>query len=324
MPGNLESNRLTLKERLDFRRLIRGGRPVEGPVRLNHQLIFIIPNKRGFGFGFLLTIQWLTAINYENNLAFILTFLLAGIAMLGIFKTFSNLSGIEVSVRQNQPVFVGDQAGFEVLLANQSALPRYAVWLKSGQSSPVKLDIPASHSEKGTLGIKATRRGWLDPGPITVFSEFPLGLFYAWSPLNFTARILIYPRPAADFLPFPEITGSGTEAGHLRFNTDELHGFKNYQAGDNIQRIQWRSIAKGQPLQVSLYVENRNDDVHFRLDETPGSDLEAQLSRLCRWITDAETKGLKYSLSLPGNLIPARRGPSHYRECLTSLALFNP
>jgi uncharacterized protein (DUF58 family) len=53
----------------------------------------------------------------------------------------------------------------------------------------------------------------------------------------------------------------------------------------------------------------------------PSLDAEARLSRLARWIVDAETAGLRYSLSLPGTSLPLDAGPAHRAACLEALAL---
>ena len=47
-------------------------------VILNHQNIFIIPNKQGLGFLFVQGLMFIGAVNFEISLAFALVFLLLG------------------------------------------------------------------------------------------------------------------------------------------------------------------------------------------------------------------------------------------------------
>jgi uncharacterized protein (DUF58 family) len=312
---------LTLRERLDLRRFLRGDRPVAGPIVLSHQRIFIVPNWRGLGLALLLLVQWLAAINYNNNLAFILSFLLVAVVLTAILHGYRNLAGLGVRPRPAKPVFAGEQAGFELVLANPSAAARYAVWLKTPGATPVRADVPAFESTAVVLGLRTERRGWLVPGTLTVYTEFPLGLLYAWSPLNFSERILVYPAVAADPLPFPQGSGHGRQSLE-RHNAEEFAGFKRYEPGDPTRRIHWKAVAKGRPPVVRRYAGEHGDDVLLSLDEAPGPDLEARLSRLCRWVLDAEAGGLRYGLRLPGLAILPRHGAAHCRRCLEALAVF--
>jgi uncharacterized protein (DUF58 family) len=52
-----------------------------------------------------------------------------------------------------------------------------------------------------------------------------------------------------------------------------------------------------------------------------GLDVETRVSRLTRWIVDAESAGLHYSLRLPRTTLPLDGGPAHRAACLEALAL---
>lgn len=313
---------LTFRERFDLRRFFQGEKPGEGPIVLSHRRIFTLPNKRGLGLAGLLLIQWLTAINYNSNLGFVLTFLLAAVALLATLHGYRNLAGLRIHARRSKPVFAGEQASFELLVANPTPLPRYALWLKTKGAEPVRFDVAADESASPVLGLLAARRGWLRPGTVTLYTEFPLGILYAWAPMNFREEILVYPKPAADRLPFPLASGHG-RLSRERHSAEEFAGFQAYQAGDPLRHIHWKAVAKGLEPQVKRYSGEQADDLPFSLEETPGGDLEARLSRLCRWILDAEAAGLRYALRLPGLRIPAGSGPGHSRRCLEALALFD-
>ncbi len=314
---------LTLKDRFDPGRFFRGEKPVDGPIVLCHRRIFIVPNRRGLGLALLLLILWMTSINYNNNLGFILTFLLVAVSLLGMLHGYRNLSGLAAKPKPSEPVFAGEHARLEVVLANPSPLPRYAVFLRLKGAEPVRADIAADAAVTPVLGIKAERRGWLAPGTLRVYSEFPLGIFHAWSLLNFRERILVYPRPASTPLPFPVSSGYG-KFNRQRDSAEDFHGFQAYQAGDPLRHIHWKGVAKGHDPQVKRYSGGESDDIALIFEETPGGDTESRLGRLCRWILDAEAAGLRYSLELPGIRIATNAGAAHRKRCLETLALFNP
>lgn len=313
---------LALRERFDVRRFFLGERPAEEKIVLSHRRIFIVPNRRGMGLALLLLIQWLVAVNYNSNLGFILTFLLTAVALMAMLHGYRNLAGLCLKPRPAKPVFAGEQARLEVFIANPTLMARYALWLRLKGALSARVDIGADESAVAVLGIKAERRGWLEPGTVTVYTEFPLGIFYAWSPLNFKERILVYPKPAADSLPFPRVLGHG-KLGREPHSADEFAGFQTYQAGDPLRHIYWKGIAKGHEPQVKRYSGEQVDELLFSLNDTPGADLEARLSRICRWILDAERAGLRYGLALPGVRLAPTAGVGHCRRCLEALALFD-
>ncbi|HYE37729.1 DUF58 domain-containing protein [Methylocaldum sp.] len=313
---------LTLRERLDPRRFFRGEKATDSSIVLSHRRIFIVPSRPGFALALLLLIQWLTAINYGNNLAFILTFLLAAAAMSSMLYSYRNLSGLSVGAGKTNPVFAGDQACFELRLSNSAALPRYAIGLKLKDAQPVRLDIPAEGNVPALLRVKTEKRGWLDLDTVTVSTAFPLGLFYAWSPINLKHRVLVYPRPAKDRPPFPLSEGDHAN-NRPRISSDDFQGFRAYQSGDPFKHIHWKSLAKGRDPQIKQYASGETEVLHLNWADTPGTDTEARLSRLCRWVLDAEQAGMRYSLSLPGTAIAQDHGASHCRKCLKSLALFD-
>lgn len=310
---------LSLSERFDPRRFFRGEKAAAGPVILCHRRVFILPNRRGFALALLLLIQFLVAINYNNNLGFILSFLLASIALLGILYGFRNLAGLVIRAGRAEPVFAGEMAIFELYLDNPTRLPRLAVRLTHKNAAPLELDVLPASTAQARIQIKAERRGWLNLPTVTLASAFPLGLFRAWSPVNLKQRTLVYPRPASTQLPFPEKPGEG---GQKQPNADDFRGFQSYQPGDPLRRIYWKGVAKGQGVHVKEYHGEERAELYLDWAQTPGLDVEARLSQLCRWVIDAEQAGLNYSLRMPGTEIPPGTGAAHFRRCLEALALF--
>jgi uncharacterized protein (DUF58 family) len=48
---------------------------------------------------------------------------------------------------------------------------------------------------------------------------------------------------------------------------------------------------------------------------------ELALSRLCAWVLQAETRGLRYGLRLGSHELAPDSGPAHQKNCLQALAL---
>lgn len=309
---------LRLRERLASSRFFQGEKATAGPILLNQRRVFILPNRRGWGLALVLLIQLLAATNYSNNLAFVLSFLMVSIALLGILYGFRNLAGLEVGAVRGDPVFSGEAAAFEICLSNSGRFPRIAVCIETADDEHRMTDVLPFTNAGVRLHVPAKHRGWQQLPTVTLSSTFPLGLFRTWSPLNLSARVLVYPRPAQPGMPFPEQPG---RAGALRTDADDFRGFQSYQPGDPLRRIHWKGVAKGQGVHVKEYEDGRNSELLLDFVRTPGP-TEARLSQLCRWILEAEQSGLSYGLRLPHLAIASSMGPAHRRRCLEALALF--
>ena len=98
-----------LKQRV----LTRRG-PMTPPFELEYRHVFVLPTRFGWGFGFMLVFMALGALNFNNNMALMLVFLLGTIAQLTTLIAYRNLSGLSVDSIHAEPVFSGENAHFRV------------------------------------------------------------------------------------------------------------------------------------------------------------------------------------------------------------------
>ena len=262
----------------------------------------------------------LIAFVYNNNLAYMLGFLLASIFFVTILHSFKTLAGLEIRAGYNSPAFAGTMAGFNFHIHNPSDQSRVALEFRLEDAQTFSL--ASRQTQTITLYRAAEKRGWLSSETLTVSSRYPLGLFRAWSPLRFDSKVLIYPMPAREVLPFPETDDGHGQQGQSRRNGDEFFGLKSYQTGDPIRQIHWKSFAKGRGLHSKQYSGASCVDLWLNYDVAPGNQLEERLSHLCRWLIEAERAGLRYGLILPGLKFEPSVGNKHYEQCLQALALF--
>ena len=311
---------LSFKERFQLSRFFSGERPSADAVLLNQRRTFILPTPRGLGFALLLLVLLLIAFIYGNNLVYLLTFLLASIFFITILHTFNSLSGLIVRKGRTMPVFLGEPAGFEVLIDNPAAIKRYhlQITLKNTES----LTIEANSKTGIFLYSMTTKRGWHKAGTITLASTFPFGLFRAWSPIRFNFNTLVYPQPADADMPFPETNLANSESGQHNRGDEDFYGIQDYQAGDAIKNIHWKAFAKGLGLFSKHYGGEHSAQIWLDYQQTPGNTTEERLSRLCRWLIDAEKLGIDYGFILADLKLAPDHGPQHYKKCLEALALF--
>jgi uncharacterized protein (DUF58 family) len=297
---------------------------VPGPWAINRRRVYIVPTRYGYGYASLLLVMLLGAMNYSNSMAFALTFLLAGLGLLAMHHTHANLVNISVRASRVPPVFAGDVVRFPLSLDNPSARPRYALaatWAEVPAAAHG--DVTAQASVDLSLSLPAPRRGWLPAPRFAVETEFPLGLFHAWTWVELDMAGLVYPQPSPRGERPPAASGgTGTRSG-AKAGQEEFAGLRSYQRGDASRSIHWKSLPKLRRPMVKQFAETLEKELWLDWDSLPpGWPVERRLSQLTRWVLDAETEGRVYGLRIPGQTRAAARGDSHRHECLKALALF--
>lgn len=304
--------------------IFRAKAPETPPVTLTQRRIFILPTRTGYFFAFVLFLMLIAAINYSLSLGFLLTFLLAGMGSTSMLHTFRNLARLSISPGRVEPVFVGETAYFDLVLANPS-ITRFAVGARRARvldSEPVFGDVLSEAHLTLQLPQAAKKRGRLPCGRIEVFSEYPVGLFHAWSFVDFGATCLVYPRPdpGAGALPFNANTKG---EGNIPIAGDEeFQSLRAYKPGDTPRQIAWKAMARGQGLLVKEFGATASADLWLDYESLHGLDMETRLSRLTWWVLEAERSQLAYGLRLPGTVIAPAIGSLHRNRCLEALALF--
>jgi uncharacterized protein (DUF58 family) len=171
------------------------------------------------------------------------------------------------------------------------------------------------------IALPTWQRGWRALSRLTVSSEFPLGLFRAWSYVDLPARCLVYPQPAVGGMPWPESATGGS--GRLRGATgdDEFSGLREHRNGDSLRRVDWKASARSQFLLAKQFEGSAGNTVWLDWQNTPGRDEEARIAQLTRWVLVAQAAGTPFGLRLPGQEIAPDAGDLHFQACLQALAL---
>lgn len=318
----MDNTSLSFKRRFKLSRFFKGEAPAGGPLELTQRRVFILPTQRGMGMVGTTVLLLLIAFIYNNNLVYLLSFLLASIFFVTILHTFKALAGLVVRAGPVQPVFAGEAAGFTVTVSNPGKHQRPA--LSANLENEQSFSLDADESKTLTLYVATRKRGWLLMDTVTLASTYPLGAFRAWSPLRFNSKVLVYPKPGAAAIPFPEGGGTGEKGAYTasRAGQDEFNGVRGYQAGDPLRQIHWKAYAKGQGLYSKQYAGDEEvGELWLDYSKAPGGHFEERISQLCRWVLDAEQAGLKYGLLLPGRKLEPGCGKKHYSSCLEALAL---
>ena len=104
---------------------------------------------------------------------------------------------------------------------------------------------------------------------------------------------------------------------------DDFSGTRPYQTGESQRHVDWRAVARGQPLLIKQFSGAGSRRLWLEYaDVSMLPDVEARLAQLSQWIVESEREGFAYGLRLPGFEAEPARGHTHYHQCLRALALF--
>jgi uncharacterized protein (DUF58 family) len=292
------------------------------PLTLPGKRIYIVPTSLGIAFSLMLFAMFIGAMNYANNLALALTFLLGALALTAMHHCHRNLSGILIRSGVCEPVFAGDVAKFQISVENPAPLARHELTVANDHGSATPVRVPANGRSLLRVELPAPRRGLLTLDHFEIVTLHPFGLFRAWCHLHMNLQCVVYPKPSPRGLtPPPVETDTGGAQDSVKGDED-FAGLRPFHPGDSPRRISWKAYAREQGLQVKLYAGTAVTSHVFDWDSVEGLNVESRLSQLCRWIEDAYADGRAFALRLPGLDIPANVGPAHRQRCLTALALF--
>ncbi|MEE4192813.1 MAG: DUF58 domain-containing protein [Halieaceae bacterium] len=296
--------------------------PPAKQVTLDQKRIFIFPTRIGFFFLFTLLVMLVAAINYQNNMSFALTFLLVNIFVVAVLHTYGNLAGLTVHAVRASPVFAGQRAEFEIMVSRAGRRQYFGLhfdWLKQ-DSAIINLDDREQQHVK--LYLRTERRGWYKPDRLRLETVYPLGLLRAWTWLDLDIRALVYPRPLASG-ELPGISSDQPDGMAEPIpGSDDFYGLRDYQRGDSLRHVFWKSVAKGQPLQSKQYTAYADRSVWLDWALFEGLPPEQRLSHLCYWVLEFDRRNEEYGLRLPGVSLEPDSGENHRLTALRQLALW--
>jgi len=293
------------------------------PHVVTHQRVYIVPTKRGFAFVLALLIMLIASVNYSLSLGYALCFILTGLFSATLLHTYRNLAGIEINEILKKPGFAGKKVTFLISLANKLNDKRHGIRLSTDTGVELVTHIDERNSTLAMLAIPSEKRGLSHLGRITLQSDWPLGLWTCWTYFHVPAETYVYPKPEEDAPALPLNNGDGNNPQASPSTNGDIAGLRSYRPGDSVGSIAWKSVAKGAGMQVRLFEQDQTPtQLILNLQATGQHHLEDQLSRLCAWVIQAESKHAEFSLELPDSKLANSSGAKHYKSAFKNLALF--
>lgn len=276
----------------------------------------LLPTACGVFWALAAAAALLTAINYGNNIAFALAFLLFSIWLSAAWDCLRNLRGLDWLPVKEATAFAGKPLHLSGTLIAPDTRQRDPVYLKA--ASPGISGTPGTSGNKLEISLTAPARGRHRIAGLSLVSRHPASLWQARRALP-PVDVLIYPHPAepVSALPLPK---ESPHPAHLRQEADDFQELRPYTPGDTPNRINWRMFARRDELAVNVFNGDTGGQTLWLDIAACEGNTEERLSRLCQWVLEASRQGREYGLSLRDGAVPGQGG--HYQKmCLARLAL---
>jgi uncharacterized protein (DUF58 family) len=195
---------------------------------------------------------------------FYLLYALFGIYVLGRLWARRSLASVSVERRYDHRVFLGQAFSVDLKVRNRGWLP--VLWLRLSDAVPTQLTsggafrqvislMPHEHLDL-SYTLAGRRRGYYEIGPMATLGGDLLGTATYQAQEPDKDFCIVYPKIVAlRDLGFPSQSPFGVLPSRDRIFEDptRIQGVRDYQPGDSLRRMDWKTSARVGALQVRRY-----------------------------------------------------------------------
>lgn len=303
--------------------------PPNQQVTLSHKSIFILPSAFGIAWFMLIVVLYLFGTNYQNNLVIGLSLLLASVLHTCIIYSYKNLAGLTLTAPMPPESIANTSLAFPVVLSSKqkkdlSHTNHQQICLNFAQQRHIRIG-DVGESFNATVGYSPQNRGPFNPGRIQVSSNFPLGLFRAWSYVDLNIEQLIFAEPLQTTVSLTSLDDDNNtefEHGKLQPGVDDYKGLKTYVEGEPLKQVAWKQWAQGRGMLSKEFAQPEGKPVWLSLADTQGDDLEHKLSKLAWQVNALSQAHQVFGLALDNQIIEQDSGESHRKQCQQLIASY--
>ena len=208
----------------------------------------------------LLGVAFVTKVDFF----FYLLYALVGFYVLGRLWARRSLAAVELSRRHDRRVFWGERLDVRVELQNRSLLP--VLWMRLADTVPAELAAGGSFRRvvsllprerlQLTYSLTGRRRGYYPLGPLATQGGDLLGSATYQNQYCDDDFVIVYPKivPLRS-LHIPSQSPFGVLPSRQRLFEDptRIRGVRDYQPGDSLRRMDWKTSARVGSLQVRRF-----------------------------------------------------------------------
>ena len=258
----------------------------------------------------LLCVAFVTKVDFF----FYLLYTLVGIYVLGRLWARRSLAAVDLSRHHDRRVFWGERFDVRVNVRNRGLLP--VLWMRLADAIPAELagggafrwvlSLLPRERVRLTYSLTGRRRGYYVLGPMATEGGDLLGSASYKSTYAGDDCVIVYPKIVAlRSLDIPSQSPFGILPSRQRLFEDptRIRGVRDYQPGDSLRRMDWKTSARVGSLQVRRFEPAiaLETAVFLNLD---GADYEAAERRL------ATELGIVIAASISVHLVEKRQAIS--------------
>jgi uncharacterized protein (DUF58 family) len=198
-------------------------------------------------------------------------------AALVLARLWTRLAGRPLALRRRLPQaerFAGDDVQVRLQLDVERALLPTAVVVRERISKLGERETTVPAGRSASYLLKGLPRGRYAFEETVAVIEDPIGLDRIEQPLSAAGAVLVYPRLVELDRLFSESGRHGRDGRRLLLQRPagfDLHSVREYERGESLRKVHWRSTAKRGQLMVKELEDSPRDEVAVVLDADPAS-----------------------------------------------------
>lgn len=230
------------------------------------------------------------------------------------------MAKLTLSATECKAQFAGTDCQFKLRLRHSKVVAQDLYFYFQNNSSALQTTVD---EEQVLLYAHSSRRGYFNPGRVTVRSSFPFGLFTVWTHIDFGLKVLLYPQPLENKMKLTALSSSVQDksAEQSLLGVDQFSTLKTFQVGESLKSVAWKQLAQGRGWLTKQFEQPVGGEITLDINALNHLPLETRLSFLCYRVIEAEKSHQRYSLILNDQNIIADSGITHKNNCLKALAL---
>jgi uncharacterized protein (DUF58 family) len=202
---------------------------------------------------------------------------LGGVFLVSWIWLTMNLRGLSVSRKHDDHAYFGQKISLQLEFHNRSFWP--ILWLRIDEHLPIELSSPNFFRSIVSLAprerirlsyqLHCRKRGYYSIGPLEILSGGFWGIFEGTKHHISSQRLVVYPRIVPiTHLSVPSQTpiGSLQSPNRLIEDPSRLFGVRPYISGDSLRKIDWKTTASTNSLQVKRFQSSISLDAHLFLN----------------------------------------------------------
>ncbi len=289
--------------RTRFRAWWQARLPRTDTLLLTQRNIYILPTRAGLLFAGTLLLLLVASINYQLNLGYLLTFVLAGSGIVSMHLTHATLRGLTLHLHPVDAVHAGDAALLELTLTTPRAA-RWGIGLRVEAAPRPPAPGPTfpkagkrrarelrARSARPPRRADADRRDALPARPVSRLGGLAAGVA--------TDRLSGARAAGPAVARGQRLIGGPAQA--RRSEGADFEGIRGYRRGDPLKLVVWKKAARAFETGGELVSRDSSSSAHWQLwlawQHCAGLADEERLSRLAAWVLAAHRAGATYGLA---------------------------